>query len=131
LPDGAWLGFRRSRDGYELAVGTGAEVRTVEADADELVTAAVAYFEEALDDPPTELAATHEDMAELVRWLVDHAGSGRRRRLLQEAMDAIDDGLPGEVVATRLEGGRETPDEHADAVDLLVRRVIGLIGSTR
>ena len=131
MPDGSWLGFRRGRGGYQLAVGMGAQVRSMEADADELVTLAVAYFEEALDDPPMELAATQEDMAELVRWLVDRAGSARRLRLLQEAMDAIDDGLPGEVVATRLEAGRETPDEQADAVDLLVRRVTRLIGSGR
>ena len=125
LPNGAWLGFRRRRDAYDLAVGIGAEVTGVSADADELLTVAVAYFEEALDDPPIDLAATHEDLAGLVRWLVERAGSGRRRDLLQEAVDAIDDGLPGEVVATRLEGGRDTPNEQADAVDLLVRRVTG------
>jgi hypothetical protein len=44
-----------------------------------------------------------------------------RRRRLNEAVDAIDDGLAGDAVANRLNAARPgMPDEQADPVDLLV-----------
>jgi hypothetical protein len=44
------------------------------------------------------------------------------RDVLAEAVDAIDDGLPGDAVASRLGvAWSRTADEQADPVDLLVK----------
>ena len=120
-PGGPWIGFQPSPSGYRLLVGSESAVRSREADADLLLALAIAYFEEAFDDPPTELEATHADMSELVRHVADLEEDAERRRLLTEAVDAIDDGLAGDAVANRLSAARtSTPDEQADPVDLLV-----------
>ncbi|MEP7083020.1 MAG: hypothetical protein ABI841_08630 [Chloroflexota bacterium] len=89
-------------DGYALVVeGPGGSGRTA-ADADLLLALAVAYFEDALDAPPDELAATHADIASLVRHVAEAEVDAPRRRLLGEAVDAIDDGLAADVVIRRL-----------------------------
>ena len=89
-------------DGYALVVERpGASSRTA-ADSDLLLALAVAYFEDALVAPPDELAATHADIASLVRHLAEAEGDAARRRLLEEAVDAIDDGLAADVVIGRL-----------------------------
>lgn len=102
--DGPWLGFAPAMDDrYEMVVGgltTGS--RRAEADADLLLAMAVAYFEDALEAPPDDLAATHGDIAALVRHVAEAAIDAGRRRLLDEAVDAIDDGLAAEVVIGRL-----------------------------
>jgi hypothetical protein len=131
LPDGAWLGFRRLPNGYDLAVGRASVVSFGGADANELLALAIIYFEESLDDAPVELAATQEDLADLVRWLLAVSTSAARRPLLQESLDAIDDGLPGEVVASRLDAARETTSEQADPIDLLVQRANELLEADR
>jgi hypothetical protein len=44
------------------------------------------------------------------------------RDVLAEAVDAIDDGLPGDAVASRLGvAWSRTADEQADPIDLLVK----------
>ena len=63
---------------------------------------AIAYFEEGLAEPPEALAATHADIGSLVRHLaVVEIDPGLRRRL-DEAVDAVDDGLAADVVVGRL-----------------------------
>lgn len=119
--DGPWIGFLGSDPGYRLVVGSGLDVRSREADADLLLALAIAYFEEAFEDAPPELEATHADLGELVRHVAALEGDGARKLLLGEAVDAIDDGLAGDAVANRLNAARSgTADEQADPVDLLV-----------
>jgi hypothetical protein len=103
-PDGPWIGFAPTLDdGYELVTG-GSAATSQRADAapDDLLSLAIAYFEEELDLPPDELAATHSDIGSLVRHLLEHETDAERRRLLGEAVDAVDDGLPADAVIGRL-----------------------------
>jgi hypothetical protein len=130
-PDGPWAGFVSQEAAFRLAFGRpdgavwasreeGAARRT------ELLAVAMAYYEEALDAPPTEIEATQADLAQLVRWLSSREVDQHRRALLREAVDAIDDGLAGDVVVARLSRAvTDDPpdtDEQADPVDLLVSR---------
>jgi len=120
-PGGPWVGFQPADDGYRLLVGSGSGVRSRGADADLLLALAIAYFEEAFEDAPPELEATHADLGELVRAVASLERNPARKRLLDEAVDAIDDGLAGDAVANRLSAARSpTTDEQADPVDLLV-----------
>jgi hypothetical protein len=113
-PDGPWIGFAPAiDDGYELVIG-GSDVapRRSAADAEDLLSVAVAYFEDDLVEPPEQLAATHGDIGSLVRHVAEHASDGERRRLLGEAVDAVDDGLPADAVVSRLRlclAGAEDP----------------------
>jgi hypothetical protein len=111
-PGGPWVGFAPTLDdGYALVVGTeGRSDRSV-ADADDLVSLAVAYFEDALEAPPEDLAATHADIGSLVRHLAESEAREDVRRRLAEGVDAVDDGLAADVVVGRLtaclEGGED------------------------
>jgi hypothetical protein len=67
-----------------------------------LAAAAAAYFLAALDDPPVELEATQADVAALVTTLATGTGS-EHDAAAREALDAIDDGLPADAVALRLQ----------------------------
>jgi hypothetical protein len=127
----AWVGIQRTPNGFRLVFGdTDTALRISDAmseqQTDELLVAAIAYFEEALDAPPPELEATQADLGELVRWLTRREPEGLRRRALAEALDAIDDGLAGDIVVARLAEARgqsdQIPNEQADVVDLLVSR---------
>jgi hypothetical protein len=117
---GPWIGFQPTSGGYRFVAGTPDGVRSREADADLLLALAIAYFEEAFLDPPPEVEATHADLSSLVRHVAALESELTRRRLLNEAVDAIDDGLAGDAVANRLSAARGKPDEQADPVDLLV-----------
>ena len=120
-PGGPWIGFLPGEAGYRLVVGDSRGQRTQEADVDLLLALAIGYFEEAFPEPPPELEATHADLSELVRHVARGERDAARRRLLDEAVDAIDDGLAGDAVANRLSAARAgTADEQADPVDLLV-----------
>jgi hypothetical protein len=67
-----------------------------------LVAAAVSFFLAGLAEPPAELEATQADVAGLVTSLA--SGSGPiDDAAAREALDAIDDGLPGDAVALRLQ----------------------------
>jgi hypothetical protein len=123
--DGAWVGLNADPGGYRLAFGRPeASVEVVDGSTVELLAVAVAYFEDALDDPPPDLDATHGDIAQLCRWLREREPAGEVANLLGEAIDAIDDGLAVDVTVSRLgEVIRVlTRDEQVEAVDLLVRR---------
>jgi len=90
------------------------------ADADDLLALALAYFEESLDEPPDALAATHGDIGALVRHVAEHERDAERRVLLEEAVDAVDDGLAADATIARL--GRALGGD-ADAKAHIGRRV--------
>ena len=99
-----WIGFAPSLDDrYDLVLGRGDSVLiAAAADGDDLLALAAAYFEEALAEPPENLAATHADIGVLVRHVAGREGDGERLAALAEAIDAIDDGLAADVVVSRL-----------------------------
>jgi hypothetical protein len=85
-----------------------------------LAAVAVAWFLADLEDPPVELEATQADVAALVTSLTSGAGPDPAVR---EALDAIDDGLPADAVALRLQ--RLLPP-GADALGILRDRLVAL-----
>lgn len=103
-PDGPWVGFAPSiDDGYALVVGgTDAGPRRNPASSDDLLALATIYFDESLDGPPDELAATLGDIGSLVRHVAELETDLDRRQLLAEAVDAVDDGLAVDVTIARL-----------------------------
>jgi hypothetical protein len=135
-PDGPWVGFVRDGDGYRLAVGADETPLTADADADLRLVLAIVYFENALDDPPPDLEATHADVSGLVRSVAASAVEADTRRLLSEAVDAIDDGLAEDEVIARLAAARaamgrrgavpRAAGEQADPIGLLRDRVAAL-----
>jgi hypothetical protein len=125
-PDGPWFGFAPAiDDGYELVVGGGPAPSRRVADVDDLLCLAIAYFEDELDAPPEELAATHADIGSLVRHVAEHEAEAGRRRLLGEAVDAVDDGLPADAVVGRL---RLCLEGAEDPVARLTRRATEMSG---
>jgi hypothetical protein len=121
-PTGPWIGFAAEPSGYRLVItGAGGE-RSRPADAVLLIALAIAYFEEAFEDAPADHEATHADLSALVRHVAEREARPEMRVALAEAVDAIDDGLPGDAVANRLGvAWARTADEQADPVDLLVK----------
>ena len=127
-PDGPWIGFQAKDGGYRLCIGEDDGLRCEEADADALLSLAIAHFEEALEAAPPDLEATQADLSELVRFVAGRERDISRRAQLAEAIDAIDDGLAGDAVARRLaECRRGMKNEQADPVDLLVARATRLL----
>lgn len=121
-PGGPWVGFAPTLDdGYALVVEGSRGSRRAGADADLLLAMAIAYFEDALAPPPDELAATHADIGSLVRHVAEAEADPSRRRLLKEAVDAIDDGLAADAVIARLTVVL-SPGVAADPVDRLLER---------
>ncbi|MEO5987211.1 MAG: hypothetical protein ABIW50_05420 [Candidatus Limnocylindria bacterium] len=112
-------------DGYALVVGGDEHpgVR-VEAGASDLLALAIIYFEEAFEPPPEQLAATLGDIGSLVRHVAEHETDVERRRLLAEAVDAVDDGLAADVTITRI--GRALGEE-VDATAMIRGRVGDLL----
>jgi hypothetical protein len=106
----------------------GADDGLIAADADDdlLLALAIVYFENVLEDPPPSIEATHADVSELVRSVSDAAVDEPTRRLLSEAVDAIDDGLAEDEVIGRLVAARRAPKEQADPLGLLRERVRAL-----
>jgi hypothetical protein len=128
-PNGPWIGFLAGPDSYRLCVGTDDRLLSEEADADILLSLAIAYFEEALEAPPPDLEAMHDDLSGLVRFVAAHERDVVARVRLEAATDAIDDGLAGDAVARRLAACRSgMKNEQADPVDLLVTRARRLLG---
>jgi hypothetical protein len=130
-PGGTWLGLAPDRDAWRVVFGDAAGQRPdTSAQQRDLVLAAVGvYFEDALDDPPPELEATHEDIAAVVGWLVASEPDAVRRRHLRESLDAIEDGLAvDEVIRRLLAAGVDDVKEPADWVDRLKEAYRGLSG---
>lgn len=118
--DGPWLGFAPAiDDGYDLVVAGNASARRAPSTMEDLLCLAVAYFEEVLGPPPEELAATHADIAALVRHVADREMDAARRVTLAEAVDAIDDGLAGDAVIAAL--SRSLPPDTDPAARLAQR----------
>jgi hypothetical protein len=124
--DGPWVGFAPILDdAYAFVVaGSDGRSRSAPAEADDLLALAIAYFQDDLAEPPEELAATHGDIGALVRHLAEVESDPTRRRLLAEAVDAVDDGLAADVVVGRL-GRCLSGDE--DSVARLTRRSTELL----
>lgn len=123
VEDGPWVGFAPDLDdAYVLVIGRSDGVARLAASADDLLSLAIAYFEDALAEPPEDLAATHADIGSLVRHLAAAEPDAGRRRALNDAVDAIDDGLAADVVVGRLTACLE---DGSDPVARLERRAAG------
>lgn len=125
--DGPWVGFTPTfDDAYALVVGDlpGGGTRQVAAEPDDLLSLVLAYFEESLEPPPDDLAATHGDIGALVRHLAEHEADPSRRSLLGEAVDAVDDGLAADATIARL---TRALGDGAEAATRLQRRVSQLM----
>jgi hypothetical protein len=102
------VGFVPAADGYRLAFGFAGGSVLVDPTTDPaarragLLAAAIGFFLAALVDAPVELEATHADVAALVASLAA-AGDDEYGTAAREAVDAIDDGLPADAVALRLQ----------------------------
>lgn len=119
-PDGPWIGFGSRAGAWRCVVGTDAAVRDEPADADLLLALAIAHFAEAFGEAPPDIEATQSDLSLLVRHLIGTQADGRRRALLMEALDAIDDGLAGDAVAARLTAASSPGSSRADPVELVL-----------
>jgi hypothetical protein len=131
-PGSSAIGFQRDTDGYRLtAWGSDGTLHGSRLEGPmrrrELSAAAIAHFEEALDPPPADREVTQQDLRELVAWLRDTSAPAVRAQL-DEALDAIDDGLSGDVVALRLAGAARAEGFDApDPVALLTDRFGALV----
>jgi hypothetical protein len=114
---GPWIGFGLRGEAWRYVVGSDNALLDAPADTDLLLAIAIAHFAEAFDEAPPDLEATQSDLSTLVRHLVDAQPEGRRRVLLTEALDAIDDGLAGDAVAGRLAAARSPANDRVDPVD--------------
>jgi hypothetical protein len=120
---GQWVGFSTAGGRYRLAVGEGEGVRTDDADDGLLLALAIVYFDDVLADPPPGIEATQADLSDLVRNVAARAADPESLRLLNEAVDSIDDGLAVDEVIGRLSAARSRiAKEQADALDLLRER---------
>jgi hypothetical protein len=133
-PGGTWVGLEPVGDEWRVVFGDahGRPAASTTAPPRDLVLAAIGvYFEDALEDPPPELEATHEDIAAVVGWLVSSEPDPLRQRRLRESLDAVEDGLAvDEVIRRLLAAGAEHVNEPADWVDRLgeaYRSLSGLI----
>jgi hypothetical protein len=127
-PEGPWVGFESTPAGYRLVVGRtdGAILSDrdlgPEGTRDALVAGAIGFYLSTLDDPPVELEATQADLGTLIRSLIQADPEGAWAHEAEEALDSIDDGLPGDAVALRLQ--RLLP-AGTDPFELLRRRADG------
>ena len=112
LGDGAapWFGIEASESGCRLVFGeangrlTPAHPAEPQRATRDLLLALAAYFEGEAGEPPPELEATQSDAAAVLRWLIEtcERGSARALPALRRALDAIDDGMPPDVVVAEL-----------------------------
>ena len=112
-PGGPQVGIAPAPDGHRLVFGLadGSWLSDPTTDRRDrragLVAAAIAFYLGSVVEPPGELEATQADLAQLVGSL-----NGDTR----DALDAIDDGLPGDAVALRLQ---QLLPAGADAMEIL------------
>ena len=125
---GPWIGFAPILDdGYALVVGTDdRDAAAAPAEPDDLIALAIAYFADELPEPPEALAATHGDIGALVRDVAAGETDAERVHRLEEAIDAVDDGLAADVVVGRLSRCLTRDEEpvvrlRRRAAELLVR----------
>ncbi|MDQ2935251.1 MAG: hypothetical protein M3R49_09805 [Chloroflexota bacterium] len=105
---GPWVGFALGAEGYALAFDDlegGVRLAAAPSRAglrDDLLAIAICYFDEAFGEAPADLEATHAEIGDLLRWLAESERDPACAPLLREAADAVDDGLPADVVIARL-----------------------------
>jgi len=134
MPSGAWVGIEPVAGAHRLVFGTPDGTWLPDQGDDPaaarsaLVAAAILYFLASLPDPPGELEATQADMAALLTDLLARS-IGPDRSLAEEALDAVDDGLPADAVVLRLQ--RLLPADSRDPADLLEGRYRTLSQSGR
>jgi hypothetical protein len=121
-PDGPWIGFGFRGAALRIVVGAADGLRDAPAEPDVVLALAIAYFTDALAEPPPEVEATQADLSALIGDLIGRVPDAARRKPLQEALDAIDDGLAGDAVAGRLAAARSPNDAEVDPVELLLAR---------
>jgi len=125
--DGPWVGFQAAGQRYRLVFGMADGSLRPDPTRDPgairagLIASAIAYFSEALGEPPAEIAATQADLAQLIGRVGGDPADPRTERQAQDAMDAIDDGLPGDAVALRL--AALSPQQSTDPLVLLAERL--------
>lgn len=122
--DGPWIGFGYRAGLPRFVVGVADGMRDDAGDRDLLLALAIAYFADAGSAAPPELEATQSDLSALVRQLIDSESDPAKRALLAEAIDAIDDGLAGDAVATKLGAARAAGEDAVDPVELLSRKAV-------
>ena len=120
--DGPWIGFGYRAGLPRFVVGVADGMRDAPGDRDLILALAIAHFGDLGSGALPELEATQSDLSALVRHLMDSEADAAKRPLLADAIDAIDDGLAGDAVATRLEAARAAGDDAPDPVELLSRR---------
>ena len=121
-PDGPWIGFAFRGDACQLLIGAPDGIRDAPAEPDVVLGLAIAYFTDAFLEAPPELEATQADLSGLIAWLRQRERDPSQRAQLDEALDAIDDGLAGDAVAGRLAAARSRGDAGVDPVELLLAR---------
>ena len=125
-PDGPWVGFSATPGGrFDLVASAADETHRSSADADDLVSIAIAFFEESMTEPPEELAATVGDIGAMVRELAAAESRSVPRLRLDLALDAVDDGLAADVVVSRLVACLYDGEEP---IARLERRAIEMLG---
>lgn len=109
-----WFGIARvksprsleepERPAYSLVFGEPGGVTRVPAGAGPrgVLLALIAFFEGEAPEPPPELEMTQGEAADAVRSLAAGAADEDFGAPLREALDAIDDGLPADVVTSFL-----------------------------
>jgi hypothetical protein len=128
----AAIGFSREPDGYRVVAwapdgSVHASPLGGQGRLRELLACAIAHYEEALLPPPPEWEATQEDLRGLVAWLRDAVGPSARGHLVL-ALDAIDDGLPGDaVVALLVAAARAEAAAGDDVLGLLAERYAAIV----
>lgn len=116
-PGGEWVGFGLRGDAWRYVMGADDAVLDAPADEDLLLALAIAHFAEAFTEAPPDIEATQSDLSALVRHLIGAQPDAARRALLEEALDAIDDGLAGDAVAGRLAAARSPGGDRVDPVE--------------
>lgn len=124
--DGRWVGYALRGDAYRFVVGDGPDLRDAPADTDLLLALAIAHYADAFDETPSDLEATQSDLSTLIRHLMRDEVDAQRLALLAEALDAIDDGLAGDAVASRLAAARSPRDDLEDPIEVLLARATEL-----
>jgi hypothetical protein len=130
-PDGPWIGFGFRGGALRIVLGALDGLRDAPAEPDVVLALAIAYFTDALAEAPPEVEATQADLSALIGDLIRRMPDAARRAQLQEALDAIDDGLAGDAVAGRLAAARLPMHAGVDPVELLLARSRELASSAR
>lgn len=133
LPGGRWIGFEVQAGIARLASawldGDTDSVDRAEASADDLLALAEIWFAGALPEPPLDWAATQQDLAQLVAALRAIPADGTTISALALVVDAIDDGIAPDAVASLLATARGQTGVDSVARVLSRARALGWMPS--